>query len=235
MSASLHMNLLRETEKLSSSPVRVRVMLPVLALLACVGMAVWWGVLGTQIIMVRSQLNSVQADLDAKKKDHGAIVDRMNEAREKQAELDQLDMFRAGRRTYAQDLARLAEVMPVRVQLTAFSIPEPRAQDLRPKLPDGKPNLRAQPMFGPLETEEPVTITVSGRATKETPVVALMESLGMPAFTNLVIVSATKDKNAPDLSPRVKAFRQDAQTLPDGTRPIVFEVEYRSHARRFAK
>ena len=39
---NLHLNLLREQERVSSSPVRVRVMLPSLAILACVAMLGWW-------------------------------------------------------------------------------------------------------------------------------------------------------------------------------------------------
>ena len=39
--ASFHLNLLNSSEILSSSPVRLRVMLPVGAFLACIGLLVW--------------------------------------------------------------------------------------------------------------------------------------------------------------------------------------------------
>ena len=56
--AAFHLNLLKSNEVLSSSPVRLRVMLPVGALLACVGLLVWWGVLFTQIFHRKDLKNS---------------------------------------------------------------------------------------------------------------------------------------------------------------------------------
>ena len=61
----LHLNLLRDSERQSSSPVRLRVMLPILAVLACLGCLVWWGVLAGQLILAKTQVSSLQADLDA--------------------------------------------------------------------------------------------------------------------------------------------------------------------------
>ena len=40
--ASLHLNLLQDDERFGSSPVRARVMIPLLAVLAVVGLGVWW-------------------------------------------------------------------------------------------------------------------------------------------------------------------------------------------------
>ena len=55
----LHLNLLRDSERQSSSPVRLRVMLPILAALACVGCLVWWGVLAGQLILAKAQVSSL--------------------------------------------------------------------------------------------------------------------------------------------------------------------------------
>ena len=123
-SPRLHLNLLRESERLSSSPVRIRVMLPVMAILACAGCLVWWATLATQLLVVRTQVSSLQDELAGKKSDHANILMQMAEAREKQAQLDQLQMYSAGRNAYGDVLARLAEVMPIRVQLTKIVIPE---------------------------------------------------------------------------------------------------------------
>ena len=71
---NLHLNLLRASERQSSSPVRLRVMLPILAALACVGCLVWWGVLAGQLMLVKSQASSLQQDLAAKKAQHGGIL-----------------------------------------------------------------------------------------------------------------------------------------------------------------
>ena len=70
---NLHLNLLRASERQSSSPVRLRVMLPILAVLACLGCLVWWGVLAGQLMLVKSQSASIEKDLAAKKAQHGGI------------------------------------------------------------------------------------------------------------------------------------------------------------------
>ena len=46
MNAPLHFNLLKESEMLSSSPVRIRVMMPLMALLVNLGLVVWLLLLG---------------------------------------------------------------------------------------------------------------------------------------------------------------------------------------------
>ena len=57
---NLHLNLLHASERQSSSPVRLRVMLPIFAALACVGCLVWWGVLACQLLLVKDQVKAIQ-------------------------------------------------------------------------------------------------------------------------------------------------------------------------------
>ncbi|MBO7685024.1 MAG: hypothetical protein J6V72_01490, partial [Kiritimatiellae bacterium] len=57
---NLHLNLLHASERQSSSPVRLRVMLPILSVLACLGCLVWWGVLACQLMLVKSQCASIR-------------------------------------------------------------------------------------------------------------------------------------------------------------------------------
>ncbi len=96
---NLHLNLLRASERQSSSPVRLRVMLPVLAVLACLGCLVWWGVLAGQLMLVKAQSASIEKDLAAKKAEHGGILGQKANERNMQSELDQLTMYAHGRRT----------------------------------------------------------------------------------------------------------------------------------------
>lgn len=223
----LHLNLLRDSERLSSSPIRLRVMLPVMAILACIGVAVWWATLATQLIVVKAQKTSLQEELAGKESDHRNILTHMTELREKQAQLDQLEMYTAGRNTYGEMLARLAEVMPLRVQLTKINIPQQPNQNLLPPGGNGKP------AWGPTEKAERMSMRLTGRTTKETPVMALMESLEAPAFTNTL--SIVKDARSADQSPKVHSFRQDGTSLADGTRLLAFDIEYRCHPRVFEK
>ncbi len=215
--ASLHLNLLKASEKVSSSPVRLRVMIPLLAMLACLGMVVWWGVAFTQTMLVRSQTGSADEDIKSKSRDHAEIIGRMNDARELELQLEQLDYYRAGVRRCGEPLARLAEVMPLRVQLTRLGIAAPLKQRLQP------PGMKV-PMFGPTENVETQKLVVAGKTTKETPVLAMMESLGMPEFEDLV----TKEKT-------INSFRQDDAPDSGGRRLLSFEIEYTMPERRFAR
>ena len=78
--------------------------------------------------------------------------------------------------------------------------------------------------FAPLTNVETQKFVIAGRTTKETPVVALMESLDTSDFDKLV----TKEK-------RIKSFRQDAASDKGSRRLLTFEVEYVMPERRFAK
>lgn len=212
---ALHLNLLKSNEVLSSSPVRLRVMLPVGALLACVGLLVWWGVLFTQIFLAKTQARSIKEDLATKNSAHAEAIQKRETARELKQQLEQLEFYKAGVRAIGAPLAKFAEVVPMRVQLKELSISKPRPQVLMP--PGAK-----VPLFGPIENVETQKLVIVGLATKETPVVSLMESLES-GFETLV----TGEHN-------VNSFKQD-NTEIDGKRLLSFEIEYSMPGRRFAK
>ena len=77
-SPNLHLNLLHASERQSSSPVRLRVMLPILAALACLGCLVWWGVLTCQLMLVKTKVESIKRDIAAKKAEHGDVLNQMS-------------------------------------------------------------------------------------------------------------------------------------------------------------
>lgn len=227
MSKALHLNLLRDSERVSSSPVRVRVMLPVLAMLACAGMLVWWGTLTGRILMLRSSISSLEDDLNRRGREHASVIEQMGLANELESELEQLSFYRSARRTWGETLTALAEVMPLKVQLVKLEIPAPPPQDLsRPK------GFKGPPLWGPTGVVEDVRLVLSGRTPKQTPVISLMESLETAAFTNQLV--HTRDPRDPKPSPRVRSFRQDVPRRGEGDRMLTFEIEYRAKERRFA-
>lgn len=215
--ANLHLNLLKDTERLSSSPVRLRVMLPVIALFACIGMALWWAILFTQLLMVKTESQTIDEDLKMKSKAHAQAIEQQNLVRELRQQLEQLSYYKRGLRSIGEPIAKLAEVMPLKVQLTELSFAPP------PMDPPPKPGQKISP-FAPMTNVETQKLVIAGRTTKETPVVALMESLDSADFEKLI----TKEK-------RVKSFRQDASAGKGGRRLLAFEVEYTMPERRFAK
>ena len=217
--SQFHLNLLSETERMSSSPVRIRVMMPILALLAVVGMVVWWGTLTTQLVLIRSRTAAVNEELDAKKRSHDAIVGSMNLANEESAQLQQLELYRGGCVRWGETFATVAEVLPVRMQLVRMEIPEPPPQMLRdPKNP------KKPPLIGPTNDTESVSLVIAGRAARETTVMAFMESLGSAQLTNRIRKVA------------VRSVQQEPQPPKAGeARLLAFELECRATDRRFAK
>lgn len=213
--SALHLNLLKPTEKLSSSPVRLRVMLPAGALLACAGMLVWWGIIFTQLMLARTQAQGIEDDLAAKTKAHAEAIRQRDLARELKLQLEQLDYYKSGVRQVGEPLAKFAEIVPLRVQLKDMSITPPHAQNLLP------PGSRT-PLFGPTENVETQKLVVAGLTTKAAPVDSLLESLET-GFESLV--TGTR---------KINSFRQDSAEI-DGRKLLSFEVEYVMPGRRFAK
>lgn len=226
---NLHLNLLRPDEKASSSPVRLRVMLPILSLLLCVACLIWWGILFMQGMLLNGKVASVRADLEGKKAAHAAILSQMADVRERQSQLDQLDAYKRGCRSYGGLLAKLAEVIPAEVQLTALSIPEPPPQ----MLSDPK-NPKMPPLLGPTNTVETVQFRLSGRTAATAAVTALMEAVEGEDFAAW-IVSDRNRKNAAGRKRRRIHIRQEARPAEDGVRLLAFDVEFRCKERRFEK
>ena len=217
--AAFHLNLLAESEKLSSSPIRLRVMLPILALLAIVGMAVWWGTLTTQLVLARAKTSDVRSELAAKKDAHDEIIGGMTRANEESAQLKQLEFYRGGCVRWGGTFATIAEMVPVRMQLVRMEIPEPPPQMLRdPKNP------KRPPLLGPTNDTESVSVVMTGRAARDTTIVSFMESLEGAPFTNRLG------------RVKVKSVQQEPQPQKRGEpRLIAFELECRATDRRFAE
>ena len=226
---NLHLNLLRSEEVASSSPVRMRVMMPILSLLICAACAVWWGVLFMQGMLVNGKVASVRADLERRENAHAASLAQMADMRERQAQLDQLDAYKRGCHKYGGLMAKLAEVVPEDVQLTALTIPEPPPQ----RLSDPK-NPKIPPLLGPTNTVENVQFRISGRTAATASVTALMEAVESDAFSDWIVVDKDRKMSAVRKKKRIN-IRQETRAGEDGVRMLAFEVEFRCKERRFEK
>lgn len=217
--SAFHLNLLSEAEKMSSSPIRLRVMMPILALLAAIGMVIWWGMLTTQMLLVHARTTNIVEELGSKKAAHDAIVGNMKLANEEAAQLQQLEMYRGGCMRWGETLAAVAEVLPLKMQLVRMEIPAPPEQMLRdPKNP------KRPPLLGPTNDTESVSLVMTGRAARDTTIVAFMDSLEGAAFTNRLHRAV------------VRSVQQEAQPQKqDDARLLAFELECRATDRRFAK
>ena len=240
-STAFHLNLLMESERVSSSPVRIRVMLPILSMLACLGLAVWWAILGGQLMLAKTSLGNIEKELRERDAAHRDILAKMAEVNDLTARLAQLDCYSNSILRRGETLASIAEVMPLKVQLVKLEIPAPAHPVIpkpppppRPKPGQKKAKLPAlPPVLGPTGYVERATLTLVGRTPKETPVMSLMESLEGDTFTNaLRIVRNPRD---PNLSPKVRSFKQDVAKKGEGMRMLVFDIEYLLKGRRFDK
>ena len=225
---NLHLNLLRADEKASSSPVRLRVMLPVFALLLCAACAIWWGILFMRLQLVNGKVASLRAELGSKKAAHADILAEKRNLDCKLLELDQFKAYAKGRHEYGGLLAKLAEVIPPEVRLTKLEIPEPPVQLLKdPKNP------KKPPLLGPTNTTESVMFLLSGNTTATKSVNALEASLKTDVFKEWfgsVKVDSQYGKNG---AGRGKGAAHEPGQKPRGLKP--FDVKCRCRERRFEK
>lgn len=221
MSAALHLNLLKDEERFSPSPVRLRVLVPLLAILSVLGTGVWWVLLAVRLHDVTLQKTVLEADIAEVKPAHAEVLRLRALEKEYAAALRQLTFYRNARLRFGETFAQLAEHVPATVQLTELRVPPP--PPLTPADPTKKPAL------GPTNVFETVTLRLMGRAGGETPsesVNALLEAIrSTPAFTNLIL-SAEIPKGA---------FRQETGKVKGAANhdTLLFEITCGCVPRRF--
>ena len=221
MSAVLHLNLLKDEELLSPSPVRLRVLVPLLAVLSVLAVAVWWTLLAVRAHDVTLQKKVLEADLAEMKPGHAEVLRLRAQEKEYAASLRQLTFYRNARLRFGETFARLAEHVPATVQLTELRVLPP------PPLPPADPTKKAA--LGPTNVFEAVTLRLAGRAGGDAPseaVNTLLEAIrSTPSFTNLIL-SAEIPKGA---------FRQETGKMKGAANPdtLLFEITCGCVPRRF--
>lgn len=220
-----HLNLLMESERLSSSPVRFRVMLPILAALAALGMAVWWLILLGQLMLAQSSESRLKGEIAVRDAAHRSVREQMAKTAELEARLSQLNCYSNSIVRRGELLTKIAEAMPLKVQLAKLEIPPPEPPK-KPVPPKPKKGKKSPPVFGPTGYVERASLVLAGRATNAASIQSLMEALAGDSFTNDVVV--TRD------SPRVRV-RQDVTRTPGAPRMDAFDIECLLSERRFDK
>ena len=216
--AAFHLNFIKPEEVRSPSPVRLRVMVPLLAILACVGMFVWWGTLFTQLMVKRSDAKSLREEIARTTPQYVKVTQQLAECNELAGELAQLEAYQAGVRHLGKPFAKMAEIMPLKIQLLEVSISAPPPQDLT------NPVRTLPPLWGPLATVETQKIAIVGRAAKQQPVQMLKESLTDPDFAQLFVPG----------EPAIKTDWRKNEGAREG-RSFHFEFRYTMPGRTFAK
>ena len=216
MSTPLHLNMLKEEERFSSNPVRLRVMLPLAAIFAALGCVIWWALLGLRVHHLSSTQERVNKAIEELKSAHSTVLDLRSQQRETLAVIRHLGLYEHARIRFGESLARLPAHVPSNVQFTEVSVPPPPYPLVDPKVP----------ALGPTNTWESVTLRIAGRTSGDNAyaaVNALLATLRTPAFSNLV-QTADIPKGA---------FRQDAARTQDNRDTLLFEILCGCRQRRF--
>jgi len=225
---ALHLNLLNPQERHSSSPVRAKMLLPIIggSLLAFV--LIHAVILGIEYAIVSSRVSSLRASIAAITAENNEISALKATYRNLQAEADQFDFYVHARCARGDLLRRLAFAIPDGISLAELSIPAPPDQQLRPPLGAATP-----PLQGPTQTVERVELRLKGLAKSEQDVFKLMGTLRDKEFKDLVMISE-KNGDPENESPRVLSFKQESK-LNGGQRGVYFDIVYLIKPREFVK
>lgn len=212
MKTPLHLDLLKEDERFSSSPVRLRVLMPLIATSLTFSLVVWLCYLLVRVhsqIKLEEKLRQTSASVVPA---HDAVLESRAQEQEYLAMAKQLGLYCNSRVRFGDVLAQLPSRVPACVQFTELSIPQ---------APDA-----LQQQTVPTNRFEQVTLRIVGRAGGDSPTEAintLLAELKTPAFTNL-FRSVFIPKGA---------FRQDTARNPTSRDTLLFEITCECLPRRF--
>jgi len=212
----LHLDLLKEDERRSSSPIRLRVMMPLTALFLTTCVLVWWGLLFLRVHGQNQLVEELQQAVTSFTPSHTAVLELRAQEQEYHAMVHQLTLYRNSRNLFGQALSNLAEHVTENIQFTEMRIPPPSPPTVDP----------TRPSSGPTNTFELVALRIAGRTGGERPseaVNTLLAALRTPAFTNL-FRTAVIPKGA---------FRQDIARNPANHETLLFEITCDCVPRRF--
>ncbi len=216
MSTPLHLNLLKDEERFSSSPVRLRVMLPLAAIFAAFGCLLWWALLGLRSHNHNTAQERLNKTIQELNNAHATVLGLRDQQRETLAVIRQLRLYEHARLRFSDTLARLPACVPANIQFTEVRVPQPPPPAVDPK----------SAALGPTNTWETVSLRLAGRTSGDTAyasVNALLAALRTPAFSNL-IHRADIPKGA---------FRQDVMRSSDNRDALLFEILCDCVPRRF--
>lgn len=216
MTPSLHLDLLKDEERFSSNPVRLRVMLPMLFLFGALGMTLWWGLSASRThnqLLLKREIEQSIAEL---KTAHDALLGLRAQEIDTSATISQIRFYQNACVRFGETFAKLAPCVPENMQFTEIRIPPPAPVSLDPQ----------RPALGPTNIFEQVTLRLVGRTSGERSSEAIntfIAALRAPAFTNL-IRSVEIPKGA---------FRQDIAKGPENREALLFELTCGCSPRRF--
>lgn len=193
MSRTIHINLLRDDERVSSNPVRMRVMAPIFCGVALAALLGAWAMLAAANAARQREEAAIAATTDDLKPAiaaFDALVLRVNAAR---AEIDQIGRYRNGRVVFGDMLAKLPDVVPASIQFTSVTIPPPyrapaKKEDKSPVRSSAAPKSDAQVKPGKSTGAAPekVFLNLAGLVDSAETAAKLKTAMAGPDFAHLV-------------------------------------------------
>lgn len=194
MRRTIHINLIKDEEKVSSNPIRIHVMAPLFGSLILAGVLIWWGIIAyTNSNYKQGVVKRASATLEGLRPD-SKVYDGLKERQaEIHSEMAQLESFQAGRLQVGAVLVALLDVVPETIQLTALEVPEPPRGILASKKKDPAAKKGAKGKKGakdkveaPPALTEPVKMNISGYTDSSGTLDALRMALSTGVFTNFI-------------------------------------------------
>ena len=183
MNGSLHLNLIKEEEIVSSSPIRSRVMLPLVGIVGLVTVLLMWTMTEFRLSGLEDQKARLTAVVNERQGAHRDVLRLRGELAALKATFRQLGYYTNSCVRWAETISSLAGVVPTNIQLTALNlVPAPL-----PYPPVDK--AQAALWHGPTNAFERATLIIEGMAkepNREKAINALVEALNAPPFTNRI-------------------------------------------------
>lgn len=230
---SLHFDFLLETERVSSSPLRLRFIVPVLGVLCLLGPLAVWLQESSQVDGIASKKQLLETEIAHLKVSHEAVLKEMAEEKEIQAQLQQLGFYRNSKRMVGATLAGLTNCVSSRIQLTKLElltkVPPPlfSGPQVRPA------NAMELSKLCPTNLMDAVTLRFSGRS---------IQTGGNPAEVNRFLQALQGSAFASLISPARKpkvTFQEEAVSSASrqgsgvSQETVSFEITYECLPRRF--
>ena len=216
MSKHIHLNLIKEKEILSSSPVRTQVIAPIILAIITACTLGWWFLLFMQYTgtkKLNDHLNQIQEQLQPEYKQVLALNTKEKNVT---ALIAQLSAYKNSKLFYGKTFQQIPQHVLPNIQFTKLELLQPA----RPLLEKDKESA------GPTNKTESATFVITGRtsgANAFDAVDQLLSDLKKGKFTNL-IQSAHIPKGS---------LRQDMKTKKDESEFLRFELKCNCTPRRF--
>ena len=215
MSRHIHLNLIKEEELVSSSPIRSQIIAPIIAGVITLSTLVWWVLLYVNYASLK-RLNTMHLNINKQLQPGYTAVHELN-SKEKEitALINQLRIYQNSMLQYSTLLTDIPKHVPPNIQFTKLEV-----------LPPPPPLFeKGNESKGPTNTFETAGLLITGYtrgAEAFNSVNKLLNALQSDAYTNLV-------KTA--LIPK-GSFRQNSKSRT-GSQDLRFELKCECRNRRF--